>query len=118
MKQHDDIPDWAKIKAYREAYPAGKRTSDVGVLNCWCDLSLPLNALARRIARDDKPPVSQEVLIWREAWARDYDKNHPHIAKEYREGLRDRYVTKDLIIGEAIKLALEGFGKDGVTDNG
>ena len=118
MCQHDDIPDWAKIKAYRETHPDRARDEDYRILLYWPLVSSAMNALARRIARDDKPPVSQEILIWREAWARDYDKNHPRIAKEYREGLRDRYVTKDLIIKTAIKLALEGFGKDGVTDNG
>ena len=117
MCQHDDIPDWAKIKAYRETYP-NSNPRDSEILRDWSHSFAAMKALARRIARDDNPPVSQETLIWREAWARDYDKNHPHIAKEYREGLRDRYVTKDSALGEAIKLALEGFGKDGVTDNG
>lgn len=111
----NEIPDWAKIKAHREGYPTA-RCSDDSILKSWPYATDVWKALARRTAKTDTPPVSQETLIGREAFARYYDKwRYPDISKEYREGFRDIYVTEALVLGEAIKLALEGFGKEGAS---
>lgn len=118
-KQLDDIADWAKIKAYREAFPESSADSDNFILQNWARIrptfSNAIDDLARRIARDNKPPATQELLIWREAFARYYDIGWPLFSKKYREGSLDKDLHEDSAISIAIKLALEGYGKEGAS---
>lgn len=72
--------------------------------------------IAKVIEEHEQPPVSQELLIWREAQAQYYESKgyDESFCDYYRSGGKDGLIVNDRSTRLAIKLALEGFGKEQV----
>lgn len=64
MTNTKEPADWAKIKAYRAAYPKSN-LSDTGLLEEWKWFP-QCHELARYIDKYDKPPVDPDLLAARE----------------------------------------------------
>lgn len=111
-----DLPEWAKIEALKRSFPDALDEIvghwSLGKKLDWSIRSAAVHALAEMIYKHEKPPVSRELLIWREAMAQccfEYDEGG---ANNYRAGLYDEFANKEDPCHRAIRLTLEGFGED------